>query len=67
VSVKGSDVTCRGHRLIRLAVGLVRMGDEGGLNSGESSRTWWIERGRLSGRQDGLMVGKKVPCMRTLL
>lgn len=39
----------------------IAMGDEGGSNGGESSRTWWDERGRLRGRQDELMVGEEVP------
>ena len=42
------------------SVSYIAIGDEGGSIGGESSRTWWDERGRLSGRQDGLMVGEEV-------
>ena len=37
----------------------IAMGDEGASNGGEFSRTGWDERGRLSGRQEGLMVGEE--------
>lgn len=38
----------------------IAMGDEGGSNGSESSRTWLNGGGRLSERQDGLMVGEEV-------
>ena len=37
----------------------IAMGEEGGSKGGESSRTWWEERGWLSVRQDELMVGEE--------